>query len=120
MKKLLLTMGLAGISAIGFGQNTSYTIGAGFTRGIFFKLNGTIQINDSTVTITTDRTWSYDIVPSTTGVIYITDGVQTGTLAVSNTFTPKKVKGFIPTHNVVHTLNINNPSHSTIYYTRLN
>ena len=120
MKKLLLTLGLAAISVIGFSQNTSYTIGAGFSGGTFVKLNGTIQISESTVTMTANKTWNYDIVPSTTGEIYITDGIQTGKLVISNPPSRKKVKGFVPTHDIVHILNVNNPLHSVIYYTRLN
>jgi len=118
MKKLFVTLGLAFITAVGFSQSTSYTIGGCFAGGAFFKLNGTIQVNDSTVTITTNRTWNYNVVPSTTGEIYITDGIQTGKLIISSPPSRKKIKGFVPTHDIVHILDANNPLHSTIYYVR--
>ena len=113
MKKLMLTMGLAAITAIGWSQSDSYTTGACFCNGIFFKVSGEISISDNTVEILGN---TYNIVPSTNSTIYITDGVNTGSIVIMNHTTPKRVKGFTPQYDVIHNLDVNSQIGSCIYY----
>jgi hypothetical protein len=86
MKKNILFL----LVAILFSVNSnaqSYSYGACFVNPNFIKLEGKILISDSTVLISTinkgaEKTNNYSVVKKVNGLIYITDGVVTHSIAI--------------------------------------
>jgi hypothetical protein len=92
MQKILFSFLLACCVLPAWAQK--YDVGAMFGGGINVKAVGKIEISDSTAVFAFDGspTMTYDVVKKVNGLVYITDGVMTHTLA----FVPKKgkMKGF--------------------------
>lgn len=85
MKKLIPTLTLLLFSFTAYCQ--TYNYGACFVNPNFIKLEGKILIQDSTVQISTivkgaEKTNKYSVVKKVNGLIYITDGVVTHSIAI--------------------------------------
>ncbi len=72
-----------------------YNYGACFVNPNFIKLEGKIVITDSTVNISSiykgvEKVNSYSVVKKVNGIIYITDGVMTHSIAMNSESGKKK------------------------------
>jgi len=72
-----------------------YNYGACFVNPNFIKLEGKILISDSTVNISSiykgeEKINSYSVVKKVNGIIYITDGVMTHSIAMNSQSGKKK------------------------------
>lgn len=121
MKKLiptLFTLLLFSITA----YCQKYNYGACFVNPNFLKLEGKILILDSTVEISTifkgaEKTNKYSVVKKVNGLIYITDGVVTNSIAILPE-TGKK-KGFEYDNIIVFYFDKSLQGGNMMYYSKL-
>ncbi len=120
MKKLFLSILLLSITFYSYSQ--TYKYGAGFTNGVFFKVEGTLTINEKQVIIEANdkdkkTLFEYDIIKKTNGMLYFTDGVMKHFFTFINEKGTKK--GFDYDTIIVFNYDKSQSPYSLMYYCKI-
>ncbi len=119
MRKILLGLFLI-ISSVGYTQ--TYKYGAGFTNGVFFKVEGTLTINEKQVIFEVNEkdkktVFEYDVIKKTNGMLYFTDGVMKHFFTFINEKGTKK--GFDYDTIIVFNYDKSQSPYSLMYYCKI-
>jgi len=114
MKKLILLFVFIYIASLSFGQKYKY--GVATIGGMNLKIEGTISINDSIVTINGgDKNIKFERIKSTNEIIYFTEGVMINYFIISSQ--RGKKKGFEYETMIIYNLDKKIiPNMTTIYW----
>ncbi len=120
MKRITILLVL--LISFTFAKSQTFKLGAFFSNGLWVKIDGKIEVTDSIVTLKysfqdMSESFEFDFVKKANNIIYITDGVMTHSMIVTNK-TGKK-KGF-EYNRLISFINDKRLSNVTVlYYARV-
>ena len=93
MKRIIILLVL--LFSITFANSQTFKLGAFDSSGLVGKIDGKIEVTDSIVTIKYSlqgqiQSFEFDFVKKANNIIYITDGVMTHSMIVTNKIGKKK------------------------------